>query len=266
MATWFKGEMDYAGERLERAVGVAADRMNGVVETGIARAGGELRDVLLDASREVDAKLDKISEELHSQRSLTKDDVRELVDYAAEKLGHTIDGRIEVMKTEITELVQEKVEYLKSEVDNFFVQRQRDLARERRRLIANILIAVVASLAVAGVSLVYHRVEQGTLNLFGLFRVIFVSLTGGYFVYMVVDIARHYLQMAEHKKDMVFLAMRYWGVLRPGGILAHLALVLFLGALFTILFYPEWLARLSGSETLMRWAEQINVRPVPARP
>ena len=44
---------------------------------------------------------------------------------------------------------------MKSEVDSFFIRRQQDLARERRRLLVNVLIAVLASLggsSVAGLS------------------------------------------------------------------------------------------------------------------
>ena len=257
MVTWFKGEMDYAGDRLERAVGVAAGEMNQVVATGIERAGGELRQVLLDASHEVDVKLDKISEELHAQRSLTKDDVRELVDYAADRLGSTLDGRMERMKGEITDLVQQKVEYLKQEVDEFFVRRQQDLARERRRLIANVLIAVAASLGVAAVSLLYQRIEQGTFSVFGLFRVLLLSLTGGYFVYLVVNLARRYLQMAEHRKDMMFLALRYWGFLRPGSVFAHLVLLAGLAFGAAVLFFPETLVRLTGSEALQQWLDSL---------
>lgn len=256
--TWFKSEMDYAGERLERAVGVAADQLNGVVKEGIAQAGSELREVVTGASKEVDSKLDKISAELHNQRQFTKDDVRELVDYAAERLGATIDDRVKVMKEEITDLVQEKVEYLKGEVDDFFVQRQQDLSRERRRLIINILIAVAASVGVGLFSLFYHRVVAGSLDLYGLFRIVFLSLTGGYGAWLLVNLARRYLRMSEHQKDAVFLAMRYWGVLRPESVLGHVLVLIFLLAVFTLLMFPDVLARLTGSPWLMEWAARLH--------
>jgi hypothetical protein len=84
---WFEKEMDYARESLEmisrESIDRAAEKLNGVVKEGIAEASGELREVVLGASKEVDAKLDKISAEMHSHRSLTKDDINEVVDYAA---------------------------------------------------------------------------------------------------------------------------------------------------------------------------------------
>ena len=259
---WFKDEMDYARENLkqasESAIERAGDKLGDVVREGIAGASSELREVVLGASQEVDAKLEKISNELHNQRSFTKSDVKELVDYASDKLGATMDDRIYVMKSEITSLVQEKVEYLKKEVDAFFVQRQQDLSRERRRLIANVLIAVAASVLVGAISLMYQRYALGTMNLFGIFRVVFASLTGGYGVYLLVKVVQRYTRMSEHKKDLVYLSMRYWGVLRPESVFAHIVLMMLLAVLFAFLFFPEQLAQLSGNATLIHWVQELR--------
>lgn len=254
---WVDNKIDHAGERLERAVEHAADRLDGVVKEGIGQARVELREVLLEASREVDEKLDKISGELSSQRHFTKTDVKELVDYAAERLGQTVDERVRVMRGEIASLVQEKVEYLKLEVDSFFIQRQQDLARERRRLVANILLAVTASLLVAAVSYVYHRAGEGRMDVYGLFRILFISLTGGYAVYLVMNLLLKYFRMTEHKKDMVFLAARYWGVLRPASVLGHLLLLAGIAVIYVLLFFPEWVSSLGG-EPLGRWLQNLG--------
>lgn len=250
---WFEKEMDYARESLEKVSEHAIEQAGVRLNETVHEASKELRDIVIGASREVDAKLDKISDELHSQRQFTKSDVKELVDYAAEKLGATVDARIVVMKQEITALVQDKVEYFKHEVDAFFVQRQQDIARERRRLIANVLIAVVAAFVMGWVSLMYHRVLGGTMDMFGVFRAVFVALAGGYGVYMVVAWVRRYRQMSEHKKDVMFLTMKYWGFLKPESLFGHLLLVLFLLALYGVIFYPETVARITGSEMLMKW-------------
>ena len=259
---WFEKEMDYARESLEQvsrtAIDEAAEKLDGVVREGIVQASGELREVVSGASREVDAKLDKISAELHSQRSLTKDDVKELVDYAADRLGATIDDRVRVMKVEITGLVQDRVEYLKREVDGFFIQRQQDLARERRRLIANILIAVAASITMGALSLMYHRALLGGVDMYSLFRVVFLSLTGGYGVYLVVKLVLKYRSMSEHKKDLVFLAMKYWGVLRPESVFGHVLLILMLLVLYAVLFFPLEIADWLGNETLIRWVSGLH--------
>lgn len=255
--TWFQKEMDYARESLEKvsahAIGEAADKLNHVVREGISEASGELREIVTGASQDIDAKLDKISLELHEQRQFTKTDVKELVDYAADKLGATIDARVLVMKQEITNLVHDKVEYFKLEVDSFFVKRQQDIARERRRLILNILLAVGASFLMGGVSLMYQRYSAGTVDLFGIFRIVFISLAAGYLVYMLVSMLRRYRQMSEHRKDVMFLAVRYWGFLRPESVIGHLLLLVLLVLLYGLVFYPEQIAQLTGSETLSHW-------------
>lgn len=260
--TWFQKEMDYARENLEQvsrtAIDHASEKLDGVVREGIAQASGEMREVVLGASREVDAKLDKISSELHSQRQFTKSDVKEMVDYAADRLGAAMDERTRVMKTEIAALVQEKVEYLKHEVDTFFIQRQQDLARERRRLIANVLIAVTASLAMGILSLMFHRVGEGSLDMLGIFRIVFASLGGGYLVYLLINMVIKYRRMSEHRKDFVFLTMKYWGILRPESLFSHVLVAVLLIAFGSLLFFPEYLGRWLGSETLLRWIALIK--------
>lgn len=259
---WFEKEMDYARVALEQVSRTAIDhagvRLEGVVKQGIGEASGEVREVVLQASREVDAKLDKISAELHSQRQFTKADVKEMVDYAAERLGETLDERTRVMKEEIAALVQEKVEYLKHEVDDFFIRRQEDLARERRRLIANVLIAVGASLIMGVLSLMFHRVGQGTLDMLSAFRILFASLGGGYFAYLLVNMLRRYRRMSEHRKDLVFLTMKYWGILRPESLFSHVALLLLLSVLAALLVFPEYLGHVLGSQTLLDWARRLH--------
>jgi hypothetical protein len=255
---WFEKEMNYAKDSLaqvsEQAIERAGERLSGVVKEGVSEAGRELRDVILHAGEEIDAKLDKISQELHNQRQFTKDDVKEMVDYSADKLSTVLDERVAVAKREISSLVQEKVEYLKHEIDDFFIRRQEDLARERRRLFFNVLVAVGASLLVGAVSWLYHRWVGGELDIFGIFRILLASLTGGYLVYMVIAFVRHWLTMSEHEKDAMYITMRYWGVLRPESVFLNLLLLCVLALLLGLLMFPEILAALPGGKQLLDFA------------
>lgn len=254
---WFEKEMNYAKDSLAQVSGQAIDRagerLSGVVKEGVSEAGRELRDVILHASEEIDAKLDKISQELHNQRQFTKDDVREMVDYAADKLSGVLDERVAVAKREISSLVQDKVEYLKQEIDDFFIRRQQDLARERRRLFVNVLIAVSASLMVGGVSWMYHSLVGGALDIFGIFRILFASLTGGYVVYLTISLIRRWLTMSEHRKDAMYITMRYWGVLRPESIFLNLLLLCGLALLLGLLLFPDVLSVLPGGKALLEF-------------
>lgn len=254
--TMFEKTIDHAKDSLaevsREAIDRAGDRLADVMKGGVAEAGTELKDVIWQASQEIDAKLDKISEELHAQRQFTKDDVRELVDYAGERLGALMDARIVSAKTEISTLVQEKVEYFKREIDSFFIERQRDLARERRRLFINVAIAILASLSLGFVSWLYHQYIGGDLDVFAIFRIVFASLAGGYAAYLAVKLIRRWLSMSEHKKDTLFLVSRYWGVLRPESIFSTLILVCLMAVLVGFLLFPEQIAQLTGSEQWLK--------------
>ncbi len=237
----FEKTIDYARGSLaaasESAIEKAGDKLGEVVRIGVNQAGDEMREVVAGASKAIDDKLDKISQELHSQRQFTKDDVRELVDYAGEKLSQVLDQRIEVMRQQITQLVEEKTEYFKAEIDDFFIKRQMDLARERRRLALNIVLATGAALAVGAVSLFYKGIQEW--DLLTVFRVVLASLAGGYSVWLVLSLLRGWLRLSEHRKDMVFLAARYWGWLRPASIFSTLAILLILALLSLALIFPD---------------------------
>lgn len=253
---FFDKSIEHAKESLaevsREAIDHAGVRLADVVKVGVSQAGTELKDVIWQASQEIDAKLDKISDELHQQRQFTKDDVRELVDYAGEKLGALMDDRIVHAKTEISALVQEKVEYFKREVDGFFIERQRDLARERRRLFFNVAIAIMASLSLGFISWLYHQYLGGGLDVFAIFRIVFASLAGGYAAYLAVKLLRRWLSMSEHKKDTLFLVSRYWGVLRPESIFGTVILVCLMAVLVGFLLFPDQIAQLTGSEEWLK--------------
>jgi len=252
----FKKTIDYARGSLaaasETAIEKAGDKLGEVVRIGVQQAGEEMREVVAGASQAIDEKLDKISQELHSQRSLTKDDVRELVDYAADRLSLVLDDRIAAMRREIAGLVEEKTEYLKSEIDDFFIQRQRDLARERRRLLLNIVLATLAAFGVGAVSLFYKGVQEW--DLLTVFRVVLASLAGGYGVWLAVSLIRGWLRMTEHRKDMVFVAARYWGWLRPTSIFSTLLVLGILAVLGLALAFPDYVMHLI-EQPVFQWEQ-----------
>lgn len=252
---WFEKDIQHARESLAQvsrdSIELAGDKLGDVVREGAASMGAELRDVVVEASQEIDAKLDKISVELHNQRQFTKDDVREMVDYAADRLGAVLDQRMAAARQEISTLVQDKVEYFKHEVDSFFIQRQQDLSRERRRLFFNVLIAVGASVLVGFVSWLYQHFVAGSIDLFGVFRIVFASLTGGYAVYLVIRLVWRWQRTSEHRKDVIFLAMRYWGVLRPQSVFSTFLLICVLAILFGLVLFPEILIQLPGGTQLL---------------
>jgi hypothetical protein len=232
----------------EKTIDYARDSLIAASEAAVDKAGVRLGEVVENASQAIDLKLDKISQELHNQRSLTKDDVRELVDYAADKLSVVLDQRIAVMRKEITELVQEKTEYFKGEIDAFFIQRQQDLARERRRLVMNIVLAAGAALAVGAVSLFYRGIPEW--DMLTVFRVVLAALAGGYGVWLAVSMLRRWTMMSEHRKDMFFVAARYWGWLQPTSVFSALLVLALLVVLSLALAFPDQAMQLIGQPIL----------------
>jgi len=232
----------------EKTIDYARESLIAASEAAVDRAGERMGQVVDNASQAIDQKLDKISLELHSQRQFTKDDVHELVDYAAVRLSDVLDQRIALMRREITSLVEEKTEYFKTEIDDFFIKRQQDLARERRRLLINIVLATAAALSVGAISLFYKGVREW--DLLTVFRVVLASLAGGYGVWLVASLLRGWLRMTEHKKDLVFLAARYWGWLRPASIFSTLVVLAILGLLSLALMFPHEALRLIGQPIL----------------
>lgn len=232
----------------EKTIDYARESLIAASEAAVDRAGDRLSQVVDNASQAIDEKLDKISQELHSQRSMTKDDVREMVDYAAERLTVVLDDRIAAMRREIAGLVEEKTEYFKAEIDAFFIKRQQDLARERRRLLINIVLASGAALAVGAVSLFYKGIQEW--DLLTVFRVVMASLAGGYGVWLVLSLLRGWLRMTEHKKDLVFVAARYWGWLRPASVFSSLVVLAILLLLSLVLMFPNEALELIGKPIL----------------
>jgi hypothetical protein len=156
----------------------------------------------------------------------------------ATKLSVVLDQRIEVMRQQITQLVEEKTEYFKAEIDDFFIKRQMDLARERRRLALNIVLASGAALAVRAQFRCSTKASS-EWDMLTVFRVVLASLAGGYSVWLVLSLLRGWLRMSEHRKDMVFLAARYWGWLRPASIFSTLAIMLLLALMSLVLVFPQ---------------------------
>ena len=232
----------------EKTIDYARESLIAASEAAVDRAADRLSQVVDNASQTIDDKLGKISVELHNQRSMTKDDVREMVDYAAERLSVVLDDRIAAMRREIAGLVEEKTEYFKAEIDAFFIQRQKDLARERRRLVINILLAAAAAIGVGLVSLFYKGIADW--DLLTVFRVVLASLAGGYAVWLAFYLLRSWLRLNEHRKDLVFLAARYWGWLRPASIFSTVVVLALLAVLSLILMFPHEAQELIGRPIL----------------
>src|SRR3546814_9609161 len=113
MANWFKEEIEHFGERLENAV-------------------------------------KKAGHEFSSQRQLTKEDMQQLIRYAADQFGTVLDERIEKARDETRQLIQTQIVEIREQLT--------EAANEQKRAtIRNASVAIGTTIIVGMVYLFYNR-------------------------------------------------------------------------------------------------------------
>jgi uncharacterized protein YjbJ (UPF0337 family) len=221
--------------QVKEAIGDVVDaKLNPLIGGAISQASAELGNVVKQASDQLQANIEFLSSEIHDQRRVTKDDVMGLIDYAADKIGKTLDERIAVAKHEVSLLVTEKVAHLRSELEDAAV-------RSRKTLYFNLSVSIVSALAMAIIGLVYRKITLNELDVFSLFRVLLLSSAVGTGLFAALKLFTSWRGMNRTKKNVAAVAISYLGVLRPNGALGMsvLSLVLLLCWAF-VSFYPSF--------------------------
>ncbi len=88
---------------------IVKNQLSPLISDAISQAGKELGDVVEHASTQIQANIQSVSEEIHNQRKLTKDDIKELIDYAAEQVGNTLESSLEKTKREFETTISHNV-------------------------------------------------------------------------------------------------------------------------------------------------------------
>lgn len=178
MANWFKEEIEHFGERLENAV-------------------------------------KKAGHEFSSQRQLTKEDMQQLIRYAADQFGTVLDERIEKARDETRQLIQTQIVEIREQLT--------EAANEQKRAtIRNASVAIGATIIVGMVSLFYNRYFHGEMNLIDIFRSLFLALAAGYAAWLIFRYSQSYFQAPRFKRNAIILGVRYFEVLKPKGAIGHL--------------------------------------------
>lgn len=191
MANWFKEEIEHFGERLESAI-------------------------------------KKAGHEFSSQRQLTKEDMQQLIRYAADQFGTVLDERIEKARDEAKQLIQTQIVEIREQLT--------EAANEQKRAtVRNASVAIGATIIVGMVSLFYNRYFHGEMNLIDIFRSLFLALAAGYAAWLIFRYSQSYFQAPRFKRNAIILGVRYFEVLKPKGAIGHLlafALIICLWLLF----------------------------------
>lgn len=198
------GEIEGAMERL------VDTRIAPMVEQSIHQVSAELRDIVAKAGQQIDRNISVLSQEIHDHRSMTKDDIMVLIDYAANQFGQAIDQRVLAAKVEVSTLINEKVAMLKTDLEDAAIT-------SRRTMYTNVAISITAALAMAIIGLVYKKISLGELDPWAVFRVALLSCATYTSVLAVLKALQRWRGMNRTKKGVAAVAMGYLGVLRPNG-------------------------------------------------
>lgn len=187
MANFFKDEIDHIGDRLEKAI-------------------------------------EKAGDEISAQRSLTKSDIEQLIQFAAQQFGQVLDERIEKARHETSELVVSKIAHMREQLSEA-------AAEQKRVALRNASVAVGASIVVGVLSIYYKKYVHGDIDLIDVFRSVMLAFASGYFALLCFKGFQRFFLSSSLTRNGVIVGLRYFDVLRPRGAWMHVVL---LGVIFGV--------------------------------
>jgi hypothetical protein len=203
--------LQQASIQFEQSMGrVIDERLAPAFDRSINHVSNELSAVIQEAGARLDQNIAALSDEIHHQRSMTKDDIRSLIDYATLQIGSALDHRITTIKQEASELINQKVDLLKTELNEA-------AALSRKTMLSNVAISISAAILMAGIGLIYKQVATGELSLLSLFRVSLMSCATFTFVLSILKFTQRWRAMKQSKKGVATVTIAYFGVLKPNG-------------------------------------------------
>lgn len=190
MANLLKEEIDHFGDRIEKAI-------------------------------------EKAAIELSQQRNLTRVQIDEIIQSAADKFGHAIDLRIEIAKQASADLISAKLSEFRNQLS--------DAATEQKKTaIRNAAVAISASILVGLLSLGYKKLLHGDLDLLDVFRSTLLALAAGYFSWIVFRLIYRYIKAPKLTKNALIVGVGYLDILKPKAAGGHIVVL--------ILVFLCWLA------------------------
>lgn len=227
---------DWAGE-LDQVKATTKDiveeQIAPMINLALGRAGRELKAVVGDASEKLQQNIEHLASEVHNQRQLTNDQLMKLIDYAADRIGQTVDDRLTQAKVEASNFMSEKIEQVKSEL----AQASRI---SRRTIYMNVCISLAGALGMAVVGFLYKKLGTGELDLLSVFRVLLLSTATGSGLLSLLKMWGQWRSMSVPQRNVASIALTQLSVLRPNGAMGPflLAVVMLLGW-FGVAYLPR---------------------------
>lgn len=215
-------ELDQIEARTGR---ILKSQVTPMVEGAIRQAGEELHRVVEQAGTRIEANIRVLSEEIHSHRTLTREDIAWVIDHAAERLGRTIDERMARLRTEATEFIVERTEQLKVELADA-------ATRSKRTALVNVAIAACGAIAMGAVGIIYRHISMGQLDLFAVFRVLLLAVATGTGLWSILKLLSQWRTMNGVRRNVATIAIGHLSLLRPNGAVGSFAIALICVALW----------------------------------
>lgn len=197
--------------------------MVNLLKDEITHAEAVITKAIDHASGEINKTISEIGRELSTQRTLTKEELERLIQFAASTFAGVIDERIEKAKKEVANLVTDKLAEVRTELSEA-------ATAQKRSAIRNATIAIFSALLIALVSFGYRKSLGGGTDLYFTFRAVLLAIVAGHSIWLASRYISNYLYASKLKKDLVFYGAQFVGFFRIKGLGGHLLAMLLMAA------------------------------------
>lgn len=257
MANWLKDEIADLGDTLDRSIKTGAselqkkldlnintasrelsanvDRIGARFDVTVAKAEESLKATVETASIALEKNIRILSSEIHAQRSLTKDDVMQLIDYASQKFDQTIEQRVLEIKSQTSGLIDEKVASIRKSLSEA-------AAEQKKVFLRNAAIAVGSAIVVAVVSISSKKLSNSSFDAVTVFRIVLGMFAAGGAASLIYRLCIRYATRSPDEQNLIKVVLADVRVLNPKGFLAHTAFLIIIITIWVMLgFFPELL-------------------------
>jgi hypothetical protein len=209
------GQIESALERVSRntlkpllkdTIETASANLDSVVD----RASESLNEVVKSAGLQLNESIDRLSSEVHNHRTITKDDVKDLISFATSQMGEMLDQRIFALKEETSNLINDKTQMLRQELEDAAI-------KSRKTMYTNAAISIGAATCIAVLSIIYKKISLDQIDLLSTFRIVFLALSVGSGILGALKLIQQWRGMSQSKKNTTTVVIGYLGILRPNG-------------------------------------------------
>jgi len=207
---------------------VNVDRIGIRFDVTVAKAEEGLKSTVQTASAELEKNIRILSSEIHAHRSITKEDVIQLIDYATDKFDAAIEKRVLEIKAQASSLIDDKLASIRKGLSEA-------AAEQKKVFLRNASIAVGSAIIVALVSITSKKFSNSPFDALTVFRIIFGMFAAGGAASLVYRIFLRYKTKSELERDAIKVIISDVRMLNPKGFAFQAAVLLVAVTIWLIL-------------------------------